>query len=82
MRRTHFMDKTELQKEGFETGKYFENNRIRNLDKRQFVFDSKRVNNSPYVLVRGKNHLELVKEGNPNELGFRHNGSINMQLSP
>ena len=65
-----------------QTGSYFENSRVRDLDKRQFVFDSKRVNNSPYVMIRGKGHLELVKEGNPNDLGFRHNNSYNMGLSP
>ena len=60
---------------------YFNNNRRRDLQKKPFVFDGKRINNSPYVVVKDKGHLELVKEGNPNELGFQHNGSINMQRS-
>ena len=32
---------------------------------KHFVFKNTRVNNSPYVLVTGKNHRELIREGLP-----------------
>ena len=77
-KKTHFLEKSELLSVEQNPNSYFENTRLRQLDKRQFVFDSIRVNNSPYVLVKGKCHLELVREGDVNELGFRHNGSLSI----
>lgn len=39
-----------------------------------------RVNNSPYVLVRGKQHQQLVREGT-SELGFEHNSCLEFSKS-
>ena len=36
---------------------YFENNRNRDRNKRDFVFNSKRMNNSPYVVVKGREQM-------------------------
>lgn len=36
------------------------------------------MNNSPYVLVKGRMHQELVREGDPSDIGFKHNGSLSM----
>ena len=49
--------------------------------KGDFKFNNTRINNSPYVLVKGRQHLELVKCGAPNDIGFKHNHSINMKRS-
>lgn len=57
---------------------YFESSRVRAKDKKPFVFENQRINNSPYVVVRDACHLQLVKEGQ-NEIGFRHNRSLNMK---
>ena len=46
-----------------------------------FVFNNRRVNNSPYVIVSGKNHRELIREGLPQEEGLQHNAAVNISLT-
>ena len=36
------------------------------------------MNNSPYVLVKGRMQQQLVREGEPSDIGFKHNGAMNM----
>ena len=37
------------------------------------------MNNSPYVIIKGRQYMQLVREGRNNELGYFHNGSISMK---
>jgi len=34
------------------------------------------------VVVRGKNHMEVVRHGSPADIGFKHIGSVSMKRSP
>ena len=61
-----------------EQNQYFESMRIRQHgeEKRHFQFGGYyRVNNSPYVVVKGRQHMEIVGEARNNELGFIHNSA-------
>ncbi len=60
------------------SGNYFVNQRNRDLNKRDFTFKSQRINNSPYVVVQGKSEMQVVKEGEPADLGFKHIGALQM----
>lgn len=62
----------------FSNSNYHEDRRLllRGLS-RDFEFDNTRIMNSPYVLVKGKQHQELVREG-IGDMGFFHNNSIDI----
>ena len=62
----------------YEKQTYFMNTRRRDPNKRDFKFDSERIDNSPYLLVKNQNRLQIIKEGEPAELGFRHVSSVNL----
>ena len=51
---------------------YFEDlkKKFKGGDDGDFLFKHSRVNNSPYIIVSGKNHRELVREGLPQEEGL------------
>ena len=79
-RRSHFLHaEDEL---GGQRGGYFENNRRRDPNKRDFAFSTRQINNSPYALVSGKNHLEVIRRGAPAELGFKHISNVSFRRSP
>lgn len=63
-----------------DSANYFVPNRTRNrsIEKPTFKFRSTRINNSPYVVVQGPEFMQLVKEGAPNEVGFKHIGTCDM----
>ena len=61
-----------------EQSKYFVDNRLKNRGGMEtFSFPHTRISNSPYVTVRGRNHFEIIKEGDIDQ-GFIHNGSLDM----
>ena len=47
-----------------------------------FVFQSERINNSPYVMIKDKEGIEIVREGLVQEQGFNRNrvGSFSKSL--
>jgi len=61
---------------------YYENNRTRDPNKRDFRFKSTQINNSPYALIRDNNHQEIVRRGDAAEVGFKHIGNVSMMRSP
>ena len=60
---------------------YFDTQRTKDPFKGNFEFKNTRINNSPYVIVKGRQHLELVKSGSPNDMGFKHNHNMSMRKS-
>ena len=55
---------------------------MQNTDKKfqQFRFSNMRINNSPYVIVRGTQDQVLIKEGET-QPGYKHNSAIDMSLT-
>ena len=74
-----FMDENELDAN---RGSYFENNRKRDPNKRDFAFATTQINNSPYMVVSGKSHMEIVRRGDAADIGFKHMGNVSMKRSP
>lgn len=76
---TPFMNEQELEAQQHS---YFENNRKRERTKRDFAFNTTQINNSPYMVVKGASHMEIVRRGDAAEVGFKHIRNVSMKRSP